>query len=244
MPVAGAGTGKGSGYSRDTPARTPQPPTRASPSPASRVPTFVAPALTHTPLSLLLPRQPRLPSFPRPLPPARCSDRPVAGSHGPGLGGSAEKPGGRAERTPALPIPGLACLPPVGPLYRRPALLYNRPGPGVGEGGARAPVTGRRQPAARAPPDSALVPAPAPRRPGSESRRCCLLGRRPSSAPRPARPPARAPASSRRWAAALTCGCGAAQRLGPVPLQGPRPLSMLPRVCFVYVLPDGFPEIA
>lgn len=37
---------------------------------------------------------------------------------------------------------------------------------------------------------------------------------------------------------------GAAQGLGPVPLQGPRPLSMLPRVCFVYVLPDGFPEIA
>lgn len=54
---------------------------------------------------------------------------------------------------------------------------------------------------ARAPPDSALVPAPAPRRPGSEPRRCCLLGRRPSSAPRPARPqpgPLRAPGGGQR----------------------------------------------
>lgn len=105
-------------------------------------------------------------------------------------------------------------------------------------------MIGRRQPAARAPLDSALVPAPAPCRSGSEPRRCCLLGQRPSSAPRLARPPAQALAGYGLQAAALTCGCGVAQGLGPVPLQGPRPLSMLPRVCFVYVLPDGFPEIA
>lgn len=243
MPVAGAGTGKGSGYSRDTPARTPQPPTRASPSPASRVPTFVAPALTHTPLSLLLPRQPRLPSLPRPLPPARCSDRPVAGSHGPGLRGSAEGPGGRAERTPALPIPGLACLPPVGPLYRRPALLYNRPGPGVGEGdqSPRDP-----QAAACGPRAPRLGPGPGPCPAPARLRAPALLPPRPAALLRPpsSSSPARAPASSGRRAAALTCGCGAAHGLGPVPLQGPRPLSMLPRVCFVYVLPDGFPEIA
>lgn len=105
-------------------------------------------------------------------------------------------------------------------------------------------MTGRRQSAARAPPDSALVPALDPRQPGSEPRRCCLLGQRYSSAPRLARPPAQAPAGSGLRAAALTCGSEAAQGLGPVPLQGPRPLSMLSRVCFVYVLPDGFPEIA
>lgn len=144
---------------------------------------------------------------------------------------------------PALPTPGLACRPPVGPLHRRPALLYNRPGPGVGEG-TGAPVTGRRQPAVRAPPDSALVPAPAPRRPGPEPRRCCLLGQRPSSAPRPARSPAQAPGALGGRQRGSPVGVGAAQGLGPVPLQGPRPLSMLPRVCFVYVLPDGFPEIA
>lgn len=119
LPIAGAGTERGINYSRDTPAWTPLPPARASPSPASLVPTFVAPALTHTPLSLLLPRQPRFPSLPRPLPPARFSDRPVAGSHGPGLSGSGEGAGGPARWTPgaAHPWPSLppACgsrLPP------------------------------------------------------------------------------------------------------------------------------------
>lgn len=54
---------------RDTPAWTPQPqPAPPSRLPASLVPTFVAPALPHTPLSLL-PRQPRL--LPSPAPPTR-----------------------------------------------------------------------------------------------------------------------------------------------------------------------------
>lgn len=89
---------------------------------------------SHAPLSLLLPRQPRLPSLPRPLPPARFSDRPVAGSHGPRLRGRGEGPSGLAGRTPGTAHSWPSLSPAHGSLYCRPALLYNRPGPGVGEG--------------------------------------------------------------------------------------------------------------
>lgn len=104
-------------------------------------------------------------------------------------------------------------------------------------------MTGRRQPEARAPPDSALVPA-APRRPGSEPRRCCLVGQRPSSAPRPASPPAQAPAGSRRRAAELTCRCEGGSGAGSGSAAGAAAPLHAASVCFVYVLPDGFPEIA
>lgn len=210
--VTGAGTRRGSGYPRDTPAWTPPTAARASSSPASLVPTFVAPALPHTPLSLL-PRQPRLPSLPRPLPPARFSDRPVAGCHGPGLRGSSKGPGGLAGRTLGTAHPWPSLPPARRSLYRCPALYITVPGQGWGRG-AGVPVTGRRQPAARAPPDSVLVPVPAPCRPGPEPRRWRLLGQRPSSAPRPVRPLAQAPAGSGPRAADLTCGCGGGSGAG------------------------------
>lgn len=123
--------------------------------------------------------------------------------------GRAAWQGGR----PALPTPGLACLPPVAPSTAAPRFYITIPGRGWGRG-ARTPVTGRRQPAARAPPDSALVLAPAPRRPSAKPRRCHLLGQRPSSAPRPARPLVLAPAGSGWRAAELTCGSGGGSGAG------------------------------
>lgn len=186
------------GRGREGGAATPEtplpgpPPTaaRASSSPASPVPTFVAPALPHTPLSLLLPRQPRLPSLPRPLPPARFSDRPVAGSHGPGLRGSGKGPGGLAGWTLGTAHPWPSLPPARRSLSRCPALLYNRPGPGVGEG-SRSPRD--RQAAARSPRAPRLRPGPGPRpvptRPGASAppppRPAALLCPPPGSSPSP-----------------------------------------------------------
>ena len=180
--VTGAGTRRGSGYPRDPPAWTPPTAARASSSPASLVPTFVAPALPHTPLSLLLPRQPRLPSLPRPLPPARFSDRPVAGCHGPGLRGSGKGPGGLAGRTlsTAHPWPSLPSA--RRSLYRCPALLYNRPGPGVGEG-SRSPRD--RQAAACSTRAPRLGPSPGPRPVPTRPRVPALPPLRPAALLRP-----------------------------------------------------------
>lgn len=224
------------------PCPRPSPPARASRSAARRTPTSAAAALPHTPLSLLLPRQPRLPSpFGPSHPLASLTGRLPAvaapGSEAAGKGRTAWQGG-----HPALPTAGLDCRPPTGPIYHLPALLYNRPGPGRG-GGEWSPRG--RQAAARAPRAFLLGPdpGPAPARP----RALVLLPPRPVSPPPspaqlvPQPRPLLAPGNAQ---GRLPVDVGAAQGLGPVPLQGPRPLSMLSRVCFVYVLPDGFPEIA
>lgn len=109
------GDGKGERLPQRHPCLGPLPPPAGAPSPLPcPVPTFVAPALPHTPLSLL-PRQPRLPSLLRPLPPARFSDRPVAGSHGPGLRGGREGPDGLAGQTPGVAHPWPSLPPTRGP---------------------------------------------------------------------------------------------------------------------------------
>lgn len=164
-------------------------------------PFLTRPSLSSSPASLASP------PFPGPSHPLASLTGRLPAATAPGsevaVKGQAAWQGGRS----ALPTPGLACRPPVGPSTAAPRFYITVPGRGWGRG-AGVPVTGRRQPAARAPPDSVLVPAPAPCRPGPESRRCRLLGQRPSSAPRPARPLAQAPAGSGRRAADLTCGCG------------------------------------
>lgn len=158
--------------------------------------------------------RPSLPSSPASLasPPLSGPSHPLSSLTGrlpaaaaPGSEAAGKGRAARQDRRPALPTPGLTYCPPACPIYRRPALLCNRPGPGVGEGSG-APVTRRRWPKARAPSHSAVVPAPAPRRPGPEPQRCCRLGKRPS-APRSASPPAQAPGGSGQRVAALTCGC-------------------------------------
>ena len=148
----------------------------------------MAPALPHTPLSLVLPRQPRLPSLSRPLPPARFSDRPVAGSHGPGLRGSGEGPGGLVGRTPGTAHPWPSLPPARSSLYRRPALLYNRPGPGVGEG-IQNPRD--RQAAACGPRAPRLCPGPGPRPAPARPKAPALPPPRPAALLRP--PPGSSP---------------------------------------------------
>ena len=211
--VTGAGTGRGSGYPRDTPAWTPPQPQPAPPRllPARLQPSWPRPFLTRP--SLSSPASLASPPFPGPSHPLASLTGRLPAATAPGseaaVKGQAAWQGGRS----ALPTPGLACRPPAGPSPAAPRFYITVPGQGWGRG-AGVPVTGRRQPAARAPPDSVLIPAPAPCRPGLEPRRRHLLGQRPSSAPRPARPPAQAPAGPGRRAAGLTCGCGGGSGAG------------------------------
>lgn len=173
---------EGGAATPETPLPGPPQPQPAPPRllPAWFQPSWPRPFLTRP--SLLLPRQPRLPSLPRPLPPARFSDRPVAGCHGPGLRGSGKGPGGLAGRTlsTAHPWPSLPSA--RRSLYRCPALLYNRPGPGVGEG-SRSPRD--RQAAACSTRAPRLGPSPGPRPVPTRPRVPALPPLRPAALLRP-----------------------------------------------------------
>lgn len=98
-------------------------------------PSWPRPFLTRP--SLSSPASLASPPFPGPSHPLASLTGRLPAATAPGSEAAVKGRAAWQGRRLALPTPGLACRPPVGPLYRRPALLYNRPGPGVGEGNQR-----------------------------------------------------------------------------------------------------------
>lgn len=91
-------------------------------------PLLTRPSLSSSPASLASP------PFPGPSHPLASLTGRLQAATAPGSEAAVNELAARQGGRPVLPIPGLACLPPVGPVYRRPALLYNSRAEGGGGG--------------------------------------------------------------------------------------------------------------